>query len=249
MLKPAPVKAPRKAPQKAPVEAPNEALLVVPGGVPLGIIVAVGGLKGGVGKTTTVTALAAELMARDLRVAVVDVDPQGTATTWVDVARENGAATPTIRRMGAGMGAEGELPAVAAAHDVTLVDCPPRLDEIQREAIALAHMLLVVTGPNAPETWSLSHTIQVIGDARAIRTDLDVVVLLARRREGTILARGAREELEAAGLTVLVAELTDRAAYPQAIGLGLGPSTFAPRTHAAREVRWLASELLRRFAE
>lgn len=206
-------------------------------------VIAVCGIKGGVGKSTVAVGLAAEAVGRGRSVLLVDGDAQGTARTWAAVATEAGHPVPSVVAMGATMHKPGQLDRVGAGYDLVVVDCPPRADEIQKSALMAADVAVLPCGPSASDTWAVATSVDVIRAAQAVRPALRAVLLVTKRQAGTAIGRVVRDALESTGLPILTTELFYRVAYQEALAAGLGVGAYAPSTPAAFEVRRLYDEL------
>jgi chromosome partitioning protein len=211
------------------------------------MIVALTGQKGGVGKSTTAICLAVAALERGQRVLLVDADPQGTTRTWGEVASERGLAAPAVVAMGATMHRPGQLRDVAAAYDLTFIDCPPRHGEVQRAALMVADVAVLPCGPSAADAWALAAALDVVNEARAMREDLEACLLITRKQGRTALGKGARAALEASGLPVLSTEIGHRVAFQEAIAAGHGITTYAPRDAGTTEIFNLLDELEKLF--
>ncbi len=69
-------------------------------------------------------------------------------------------------------------------------------------------------------------------------------MVLTMTTPGTVIARQVRKELEAAEFPLLLAEVTQRVAYPELSMKGLAPSIADPEGAAARDISRVAMELM-----
>jgi len=204
-------------------------------------IIAVASLKGGVGKSTVALTLGTTLHAAGHRVLVVDCDPQGTCRTWAAHAADRGHDGPAVVALD-GRALRRDLPKLAEAADVVIIDTPPRMGTEARAAMMAADLVVLPTVPGAADLWALQETMAVLEEARALRSIPAAVVL--NRADRTALAKMARAALDELGMPVLPASLGARVAFGEATLAGLGVVTYAPDSAAADEARELTAAVL-----
>jgi chromosome partitioning protein len=104
--------------------------------------------KGGVGKTSLSVHLATAAVLAGHQAAVIDLDPQATATSWGDRRQD----APEVISCQAGRLAANIENARANGADLLVIDTPPQADSIAHAAVKAADLVLV---PIRPAMWDL----------------------------------------------------------------------------------------------
>ena len=202
------------------------------------LTVALCGQKGGAGKTTLAISLAAEWHARGYRVLLVDLDPQGTATTWGDVASEAGQPGPTV--VGMGDAVRTKLPEIAQDYDVAVIDCPPRAGKRTVGALMVADLAILPCGASPADLWALSEALDVVGQAQSLRPDLSVRIAMNAVLTTSTLGTEIEEELASLDIPRMNTVIHSRVAMARCLATGRGVTTAEPSSLAAAEIkRWV----------
>jgi chromosome partitioning protein len=199
--------------------------------------------KGGVGKSTLATNLAAVAHLGGLRTLVLDLDRQGSAFDWYSERAEGS------RLAGLGVARADKalsLPKfreLTRGYDVVLCDGPPRLSDVTRAAAVAADVALVPLRAGAFDWWASTETLKLLDEADGIRAQLELppsrrVFVLNGARAGTKLTRDAAAAIAGFGeLASIIVQ--NRVAYGEAAIRGESVTTLDESSAAAGEMRGL----------
>jgi len=157
--------------------------------------------KGGAGKTTMAVLLAVAFQKAGHRVALLDRDPQGTATRWIRETREVELAQPGVD------------------YRIQVIDTPPQLESpLLLQSLAEADCVLLVSSPSPADLWTSQDSVAVI---RAhLRPGCQARILFNQVQPRTVLGKDLASLAHRIGLTPLTTHVSRRQAFQHSALLG-----------------------------
>jgi chromosome partitioning protein len=203
------------------------------------MILVCGGIKGGSGKSTIATNLAAMRAGAGKDVLLVDADEQESATIFTAIRkrdqRERPQYTSIILRESQ---LRAEIDRMRSKYDDVIVDTGGRDTRSQRASLSLADVLLLPFNPRSLDIWTIENVEKLLEDMRTINPQLRAVSFLNRADPIGSDNQDSREILSAvsgiefAGLTIV-----NRKAFGKAVALGLSVTELTkPDEKATREI-------------
>ena len=208
-------------------------------------IVLVGGAKGGTGKTTVATALAAHRARAGRDVAIVDTDQQASAAFWVALRAET-EAPPIACVQLQGKAIANQIRDLATRYDEIIVDAGGRDSVELRAAMTVAERLVTPIQASQFDTWTVEAMSRLVEQAQGFNPELDALVCINRASPNPRVAEADEaQELISEYDTLRLAStiIRDRIAHRRAVRDGQSAEEHGEDTKAAQEIRDLANEV------
>jgi chromosome partitioning protein len=203
-------------------------------------VIAVLNQKGGVGKTTICTNLAAAFSLAGERTLYIDADQQGSALDWNAVRQLPplftvvGIPRNTIHR---------DIASLAEPYRWVLIDGPPRVYDVAKSAIAAADMVLIPVQPSPYDVWAAKEIVDLINEVSILKPNLKSVFTINRKVVNTAIGRDVSEALAAYKIPVLKTAICQRVAFAESAQQGLTVLETDPNGQGAKEVAALCAEI------
>lgn len=189
----------------------------------------VAGSKGGVGKSTIATHLAAQAALAGKRTVLADADPQGSSTRWAERRAELESAVLPVDASG-----KNPLKKVPDDTEVLIIDAPAGARAAELDAfLDVADAVVVPVLPSALDIEAIVGFLNSLSKVpRVHKRKLPVGLVLNRTKPWTQTSRQAEQMLKEWPYPV-VAQLRDTQGY--VVMTGLGRSLFDYRSAQVRE--------------
>lgn len=187
------------------------------------MIITVGGIKGGCGKSLVSTNLTVICARGGNRVLLVDADEQGTSGDWTDHRTGLGVETPwtTIRLKANAV--RTEIIKLKSNYDDIIIDCGGRDTASLRAALTVSDVFLVPFQPKSFDIWTASKVTTLVEDATALNEKLISYAFINCGGTRGIDNDDAKEILsKTKGLKLLPCTIGLRKAFSNATAEGLG---------------------------
>ena len=197
--------------------------------------------KGGTGKTTLAVHLAmAFIKYHDLKVAIIDTDPQGSLGKWFMIRTEKKVSNQNLTFKTASLwGAQYESKTLKNDHDIVIIDTPPKIESDARPSIEAADLVLIPMAASHVDFWATGAIVDI-----AKKANKKILAQINRSSQRSKLINKTKDFIKSLDLNSTETIIGNRQIYTSSMGEGKTAVEKQKKGNAVDEIKNLSDQIL-----
>ena len=197
--------------------------------------------KGGTGKTTLAVHLAmAFIKYHDLKVAIIDTDPQGSLGKWFMIRTEKKVSNENLTFKTASLwGAQYESKTLKNDHDIVIIDTPPKIESDARPSIEAADLVLIPMAASHVDFWATGAIVDI-----AKKANKKILAQINRSSQRSKLIDKTKDFIKSLDLDSTETIIGNRQIYTSSMGEGKTAVEKQKKGNAVDEIKNLSDQIL-----
>ena len=197
--------------------------------------------KGGTGKTTLAVHLAlAFIKYHNLKVAVIDTDPQGSLGKWFMIRTEKKVSNDNLTFKTASLwGAQYESKTLKKDHDIVIIDTPPKIESDARPSIESADLVLIPVAASHVDFWATGAIVDI-----AKKANKKILIQINRSSQRSKLISKTNEFIKSLNLSATKTIIGNRQIFAASMGEGKTAIEKQKKSNAVEEIKNLSEQIL-----
>mgnify|MGYP001241379861 FL=1 len=197
--------------------------------------------KGGTGKTTLAVHLAmAFIKYHNLKVAIIDTDPQGSLGKWFMIRTEKKVSNENLTFKTASLwGAQYESKTLKNDHDIVIIDTPPKIESDARPSIEAADLVLIPMAASHVDFWATGAIVDI-----AKKANKKILAQINRSSQRSKLINKTKEFIKSLDLDSTETIIGNRQIYTSSMGEGKTAVEKQKKGNAVDEIKNLSDQIL-----
>ena len=196
---------------------------------------------GGTGKTTLAVHLAmAFIKYHNLKVAIIDTDPQGSLGKWFMIRTENKVSNENLTFKTASLwGAQYESKSLKNDHDIVIIDTPPKIESDARPSIEAADLVLIPMAASHVDFWATGAIVEI-----AKKANKKILAQINRSSQRSKLIDKTKDFIKSLDLQSTETIIGNRQIYTSSMGEGKTAVEKQRKGNAVDEIKKLSGQIL-----